>query len=247
MNSIFKKFDALIEKIPPHIRDIIQKASMAMVALAALIAILMGITKGINEAKPSGFKLAKDTQELFYLEKLRNENRNKIRLKEDFDYEFDQMNNPAKMNEQYQKLSEDKLDHLPGESDDVLKKENPLKEKYSEREYLTDTPMNLPSAKPLPFSEKAEDILPAPEKKNSNLSSDLLLPSDENKTEKNSTNGREKKLEPDKEQNLLEKEETTSSSQNENTSSTNDEESDNNNNKSNENGNKTPNEIPFLD
>lgn len=165
MNKLFKKIDDIIAKIPPHIQDIIQKASMAMVALAALIAILTGISRGMQDAKPGGFKLAKDTQELFYLEKLRKENKDQIRLKEDYDYEYINNDIEDPSENKFEKLSEDKLNSLPAESDNLLKKDNPLQNKYSGQEYLSDTPISLPAMKPSSNNNiDSQDILDAPSK-----------------------------------------------------------------------------------
>ncbi|RME89501.1 MAG: hypothetical protein D6767_08385 [Candidatus Hydrogenedentota bacterium] len=87
MDKWLKKVDDLIEKIPAHIRDIIQKAALALLALIALVAIVTAIAKGIQNAEPAGEKLIQKTDDLFYLEKLKKENEKKLNLIEDIPVE----------------------------------------------------------------------------------------------------------------------------------------------------------------
>ncbi|GEM_PF-2567381 len=143
MDFVFKKIDGLLKKIPPHIKDIIQKVAIAMIAFIALIAVVMGITQGANDARPGGFDLAKDIQETFYLQKIRNENRNRIALREDYNYDFDEKLDEAAIDARFQKLTEDKMDRIIGEPDDVLQKDNPLAEKADDRHYLSDSALPL--------------------------------------------------------------------------------------------------------
>ncbi len=164
MDFIFKKIDALLQKIPPHIKDIIQKVAIAMIAFIALLAVVMGISQGTHDAKPGGFDLAKDIQETFYLEKIRNENRSRIALREDYNYDFDEKLDEAAIDARFQKLTEDKMDRIIGERDDVLQKENPLAEKADDRHYLSDSALPLPRMNREEGISTENDLVPMEEK-----------------------------------------------------------------------------------
>jgi len=81
--SIIPGIDRLIEKIPPHIRDIIQKASLAFAALIALLVVIAGINKGLRDAKPKGFQAIQSNRDIFYLQEMREEYAKKRKLVED--------------------------------------------------------------------------------------------------------------------------------------------------------------------
>jgi len=83
MDKVLKKIDDIINSIPPDIRDIIQKTSLAAFVLASLIGIIIGVKKGMRSANPGGMQLATNAKELFYLRQIRAENAKRKALIED--------------------------------------------------------------------------------------------------------------------------------------------------------------------
>ena len=73
LNQFLKKTDELIEKIPLHIRDLLQKISLALAALLAIIGIFLGYQYGTEAASPGGEQLAGKTRDLFADELLKEE------------------------------------------------------------------------------------------------------------------------------------------------------------------------------
>ena len=73
VNQFLKKADELIEKIPLHIRDLLQKISLALAALLAIIGIFLGYKYGTEAASPGGEQLAGKTRDLFADELLKEE------------------------------------------------------------------------------------------------------------------------------------------------------------------------------
>lgn len=127
MKKILAKIDEIINRIPPHIQDILHKGMLAFMAFMALIAIVMGIMKGTEEARPAGVQLIEENSDVFYLEQLKKENREKHRLIEDI--EIDPLEFPSNRNDsvEYRQMGPDTMDHLLGEKDSMLKKEDPLR------------------------------------------------------------------------------------------------------------------------
>ncbi|MDH4199223.1 MAG: hypothetical protein OEV66_02495 [Spirochaetia bacterium] len=133
MNKILAKIDAIIEKIPVHIRDIIQKGFLAVVAMIALVAILLGVKRGIENATPGGVQLFEKTANLFYIDKIREENKKKNRLIEDVDvYKELFESRDERIHPTFRKLGRDTDDRLIGESQEFIKKPDPLKRKDGE-------------------------------------------------------------------------------------------------------------------
>jgi len=139
--NIIPTLDKLIERIPPHIRDIIQKASIAFAALIALLVIISGINKGLREAKPAGYKLVERNRDLFYLQEMREEYAKKRQLVEDV--EVDPLQFPSRQqaadDTRFVTMGRDTMGHLMGEKDETLKSEDPLRPKEKSPGYLGDS------------------------------------------------------------------------------------------------------------
>lgn len=141
LSSIIPGIDRLIEKIPPHIRDIIQKASLAFAALVALLVIIAGINKGLRDAKPAGFKLAERNRDLFYLQEMREEYAKKRKLVEDVEVDPLQFPSRQKVEDatKFAAMGRDTMGHLMGEKDEMLKHDDALRPKEKSPGYLGDS------------------------------------------------------------------------------------------------------------
>lgn len=141
LGNIVPGIDRLIERIPPHIRDIIQKASMAFAALLALLVIIAGINKGLSDAKPKGFRLVERNRDLFYLQEMREEYAKKRKLVEDV--EVDPLQFPSRQKAQdetkFAAMGRDTMGHLMGEKEDMLKHEDTMRPKEKSPGYLGDS------------------------------------------------------------------------------------------------------------
>ncbi|MES0489636.1 MAG: hypothetical protein ABUK01_06580 [Leptospirales bacterium] len=82
MNKVLQFIDKYIDKIPVHIRDIIQKAFIMLAAVAGVVAIAYGIKMGAAAAKPGGKQLFEDVSDMFYKEQIIEENmqRNELEI-----------------------------------------------------------------------------------------------------------------------------------------------------------------------
>jgi len=130
MDKVLKFIDKYIDKIPIHIRDIIQKGFIALTALALLLAIVYGINRGMRESLPSGVKLFEKSRDLFYTDELKNENKNRIKLIEDVELNlFIQEKSDERLYPALRRLGKDTSNHMIGESGDMIQKENRLSEK----------------------------------------------------------------------------------------------------------------------
>lgn len=140
LGNIAPTIDRLIERIPPHIRDIIQKASIAFAALIALLVIISGVNKGLREAQPAGYKLVERNRDLFYLQEMREEYAKKRQLVEDV--EVDPLQFPSRQQSadetRFVTMGRDTMGHLMGEKDEMLKSEDPLRPKEKSPGYLGD-------------------------------------------------------------------------------------------------------------
>lgn len=85
LNQFLKKADELIEKIPLHIRDLLQKMSLALAALLAIIGIFFGYKYGTEAASPGGEQLAGKTRDLFADELLKEERAEATQFIEDIE------------------------------------------------------------------------------------------------------------------------------------------------------------------
>ncbi len=139
--NIIPGIDGLIGRIPPHIRDIIQKASLAFAALVALLVIIAGINKGLSDAKPKGFKLVEHNRDLFYLQEMREEYARKRKLVEDV--EVDPLQFPSRQkaadDTKFAAMGRDTMGHLMGEKEDMLKHEDVMRPKEKSPGYLGDS------------------------------------------------------------------------------------------------------------
>lgn len=139
--NIIPTIDKLIERIPPHIRDIIQKASIAFAALIALLVIISGINKGLREAQPAGYRLIERNRDLFYLQEMREEYAKKRQLVEDV--EVDPLQFPSRQqaadDTRFVTMGRETMGHLMGEKDEMLKAEDPLRPKEKSPGYLGDS------------------------------------------------------------------------------------------------------------
>lgn len=164
--NIIPTIDRLIEKIPPHIRDIILKASLAFGALIALFVIIAGINKGLSDAKPAGFKLIENNRDLFYLQEMREEYAKKRKLVEDI--EVDPLQFPSRQKAadetEFKPMGRDTMGHLRGEKNEMLQHDDLLRPKDKSPGYLGDSyqiPRLAPDKKTLEDGEvllKKEDI-----------------------------------------------------------------------------------------
>lgn len=141
LGNIVPSIDKLIERIPPHIRDIIQKASLAFAALLALLVIISGINKGLRDAKPAGYKLVERNRDLFYLQEMREEYAKKRKLVEDV--EVDPLQFPSRQTAQddtkFVPMGRDTMGHLMGEKEEMLKHEDVMRPKEKAPGYLGDS------------------------------------------------------------------------------------------------------------
>jgi hypothetical protein len=139
--NIIPTIDKLIERIPPHIRDIIQKASIAFAALIALLVIISGINKGLREAQPAGYRLVERNRDLFYLQEMREEYAKKRQLVEDV--EVDPMQFPSRQqaadDTRFVTMGRETMGHLMGEKDEMLRSEDALRPKEKSPGYLGDS------------------------------------------------------------------------------------------------------------
>lgn len=139
--NLIPGIDRAIERIPPHIRDIIQKASLAFAALCALLVIIAGINKGLSEANPVGFKAVQSNRDIFYLQEMREEYAKKRKLVEDV--EVDPLDFPSRQkaadNTNFVPMGRDTMGHLMGEKDDMLKHEDVMRPKEKSPGYLGDS------------------------------------------------------------------------------------------------------------
>lgn len=139
--NLIPAIDRLIERIPPHIRDIIQKASLAFAALIALLVIISGINKGLREAKPAGYKLVERNRDLFYLQEMREEYAKKRKLVEDV--EVDPLQFPSRQQAadetKFAAMGRDTMGHLMGEKEEMLKHEDVMRPKEKSPGYLGDS------------------------------------------------------------------------------------------------------------
>lgn len=171
MDKILAQIDKLIEKIPIHFRDLIQKAFFMLIALAALIAIIMGIQKGIENATPGGAKIFQKNEDFFYIDKLKEENKKKNRLIEDVEVYKDLFESrDERLHPTFRVLGKDTADRLIGEKEEFIKKPDSLRKKEDnflidedkEMEYEKKVPddlMQKEESQELPFIEtgKGED------------------------------------------------------------------------------------------
>jgi hypothetical protein len=139
--NIIPTLDRLIERIPPHIRDIIQKASIAFAALIALLVIISGINKGLREAQPAGYRLVERNRDVFYLQEMREEYAKKRQLVEDV--EVDPLQFPSRQqaadDTRFVTMGRDTMGHLMGEKDEMLKTDDALRPKEKSPGYLGDS------------------------------------------------------------------------------------------------------------
>lgn len=156
--SIIPGIDRLIEKIPPHIRDIIQKASLAFAALIALLVVIAGINKGLRDAKPKGFQAIQSNRDIFYLQEMREEYAKKRKLVEDV--EVDPLEFPSrqapKEDTKFVPMGRDTINHLMGEKDDLLKHDDSLRPREKSPGYLGDSlpiPQRTPDKKTIEEDE----------------------------------------------------------------------------------------------
>jgi len=129
MDKILAKIDALIDKIPIHIRDLIQKGFISLVALVALVAIVTGIKKGIDNATPGGVQLFEKNKDIFYIQRLREENAKNNKLIEDIEvYEDLFESRDERLHPTFQKLGRNTDDRIIGEREEFIR-QDPLRKK----------------------------------------------------------------------------------------------------------------------
>ncbi len=128
MNQFFKKIDYFIDQISADVKDLIQKAAIALGAILALVGILSAIIQGVQDAKPGGFQVAGESNDLFYLGQIREENSKRLTLIEDVEFDIESLTGNQLKNENFHRpISRDTIDHLKGESDDFISPANELR------------------------------------------------------------------------------------------------------------------------
>lgn len=144
MDKILAKIDSIIEKIPIHIRDLIQKAFLAIVALVALLGIVYGIRKGIENARPGGAELFSKNKDLFYIDGLREENKKKNHLVEDVEVYQDLFESKdERIHPTFRRLGKETEDRMIGEREEFIKNKDPLRKK-SDTLFMDDTKKDEP-------------------------------------------------------------------------------------------------------
>lgn len=141
LGNIVPTLDRAMERIPPHIRDIMQKASIALAALVALLVILSGINKGLRDARPAGYKLVERNRDLFYLQEMREEYAKKRKLVEDVEVDplqFPSRQQPAD-DTRFVTMGRDTLGHLMGENEQMLQAKDPMRPREKSPGYLGDS------------------------------------------------------------------------------------------------------------
>ncbi|MCS6972238.1 MAG: hypothetical protein N2Z22_09915 [Turneriella sp.] len=160
LGNIIPTLDRLIERIPPHIRDLIQKAAIAFAALLALVVIISGVNKGLREAQPVGYKFIESNRDLFYLQEMREEYAKKRKLVEDI--EVDPLEFPSRREQKtepgFTSMGRDTLGHLMGEKDELLKSEDPLRPREKAPGYLGDS-FTIPRLTPDKKTIEGDDML----------------------------------------------------------------------------------------
>ncbi len=160
MNKFLALVDKVIDKIPLHIRDLIQKASMAIAALGVLFAIIYGIKRGLEDAIPGGVQLYENTEDLFYIQRLREENMKREQLIEDVEIDTPGAANIDKrIHPDFQQMGRDTQNRIMGESQEMLRKSTPF-EAESPNRYLDETKEPQPIMPGLPQRGDGEKTLP---------------------------------------------------------------------------------------
>ncbi len=172
MNRFIRKVDELIEKliekIPGHIRDIIRKASYALLGIILLFAVTIGIRLGVKDAQPAGMQLSGSSRDLLYLQELREENQKRSQLFEDV--ETDPLQFPSRQKEAalpFAELGRDTGDRLLGERDALLENPDFLRPKEKGPAALEDeifTPRLTPTDTREIKESETESLLPPREK-----------------------------------------------------------------------------------
>ncbi len=134
--KIIEKIDELIERIPGHIRDLIQKGAFALIAMLALLTIVLGIQWGMGDAEPGGMQLAKDNRDLFYLQQIREENQRKRQLVEDV--EIDPLEFPSNQQRQYREMVPEKKNLLEEDNQMLRQQESMRQPANNLPSYMTD-------------------------------------------------------------------------------------------------------------
>jgi len=148
MNKILQIIDKLISKIPSHLRDLIKKISIAVFALVTLIAVVVAINEGIHDAKPSGASLIKETNDVFYLQKLKEENSKKIKLLEDVEVDVDEFaSRRNQVNETKMRYQDNSALDYYKEDPNLLEKSDSLRNDSSDA-ILLDDDSDLPKDYP---------------------------------------------------------------------------------------------------
>lgn len=160
MDKIFQFIDKIVEKIPVHIRDIIQKGFLALGALILLLGMLYGIRRGLEDAIPGGAKIHETTQDLFYIEQRRQENMKNQQLIEDIELEQDEFQRiDERIDPGFTQMGNDVSDRLMGEKGEMIQKENPFDHK-KEDEFMEPTAQSPES---LPGGEQPRSLPGDPE------------------------------------------------------------------------------------
>ena len=128
MRYFFKKIDDFINHMSADLKDLIQKAAIAVGAILALAGVLSAIIQGIQDAKPAGFQIAEESNDLFYLDQIREETSKRLKLIEDVEFDIESLTGNRLKNENFHRsISRDTIDHLRGESDDLISPKNELR------------------------------------------------------------------------------------------------------------------------
>ena len=175
-----------------HIRDIIQKSMIMLVALVGLFAITMAVKQGIADANPGGVQLFKTSRDLFYIDELTTENENKIQLIEDIDLGNDTFMQPdERIHPDFKSMGENRENRMMGESSGLMEKENPLRSK--KERFLDSDGANKENI--LPLIDRPDTNTDLPQIGDPN--NEALINNKENTTEANRETNNEMKRRPD--------------------------------------------------
>ena len=122
--------NGLIESIPPHIKEIIQKTSLASIFFFSLLAVAIGINRGRKDVEIKGVQFIKTTEDIFYTNTKKIQNKNKVVLEEDIDT-TSLSPEIIKMKQKFKSLSPDTSNRLYGEKSGIQIPEDSLRKKES--------------------------------------------------------------------------------------------------------------------
>ncbi len=140
MNKLLQWIDKLIEQIPTHTQDLIQKLAILCFAFFSLIAIIIGVFQGKENASAGGLKILKNVDDIFYLKQIEEINhRHKKKLVEDIEYDFF---SASEKKLKYMTGRKSKSNHLQGEPDGLVSPKNSIRRNRKDIPFIPDEDTN---------------------------------------------------------------------------------------------------------